>query len=249
LRIASGIAGRVSALALGWWACAVIAVLPSNAALAPFLGTVGAVPAPPWTYASLPEQKLARTRITIDSDKGSTVLRVEAIASYGNLIHRIDRAGDGVLTWRWKVERPLRSSDLRSREGDDVALKVCALYAMPRQAVPFVERQLLRLAELRTGESLPAATLCYVWDLNWPEGTLLANVYSRRVRYITLGQPGSLWQTVRRDLGADFLRAFGEESGSVPQLQAIAVGADADNTGGSSLGFIADLQLSDAIRR
>jgi hypothetical protein len=30
-------------------------------------------------------------------------------------------------------------------------------------------------------------------------------------------------------------------------LQAIAVGADADNTGGSSLGFIADLQLYDAI--
>jgi hypothetical protein len=247
LTIAAGLAGWSCALAMGCWACTVIAVTPSNAALAPFLGTAGAVPSPPWTYASLPEQKFPRTRITIDSDKGSTVLRVEAVASYGNLLHRLDRAGDGVLTWRWKVERPLRSPDLRSRQGDDVALKVCALYAMPRQAVPFVERQLLRLAELRTGESLPAATLCYVWDPNWPAETLLANAYSRRVRYITLGLPGQLWQTVRRDLAADFLRAFGGESTSVPMLQAIAVGADADNTGGSSLGFIADLQLYDAI--
>jgi hypothetical protein len=114
---------------------------------------------------------------------------------------------------------------------------------MPREAVPFIERQILRLAESRTREALPNATLCFVWDPSWPADTVIPNVYTRRVRYITLGQSGSGWQSIRRDLRADFLRAFGEESATVPALRAVAVGADADNTGGRSVAYIADLEL------
>ncbi len=114
---------------------------------------------------------------------------------------------------------------------------------MPRDRVPFVERQLLRLAESRAGEPLPNATLCYVWDPSWPEGSIVPNVYSRRVRYVTLGTPGGAWQLLRRNLADDFLRAFGDEAVGVPGLLAIAVGADADNTGGSSLGWIGSLEM------
>lgn len=134
--------------------------------------------------------------------------------------------------------------DLRRREGDDVALKVCALFDMPRSAVPFMERQLLRLAENRTGESLPNATLCYAWDPSWPEGSVVSNAFSARVRYITLASGLRSWQTVRRDLAVDFMKAFGDETTRVPVLLAIAVGADADNTRGESLGYIADLLLT-----
>jgi hypothetical protein len=62
------------------------------------------------------------------------------------------------------------------------------------------------------------------------------------VRYITLGAAGPQWQAERQDLAADFLRAFGSESATVPPLLALAVGADGDNTGGRSLGWIADLR-------
>jgi hypothetical protein len=71
---------------------------------------------------------------------------------------------------------------------------------------------------------------------------VVPNAYSRRVRYITLGMPPSTWQAVSRNLADDFIRAFGDETTTVPPLRAIAVGADADNTGGSSIGFIADLE-------
>lgn len=217
--------------------------------LAPMTGPVGGLPAEPWRYVGLPDQKFPPTRFSLEMRDGRTVLRVEAVASYGNLLHRLDAVPAGELSWRWRVDAPLAGADLRSRKGDDVALKVCALFSMPRSAVPFMERQLLRLAESRAREVLPNATLCYVWDPSWPAESLVPNAYSRRVRYITLGEPGSGWQNIRRDLKADFLRAFGEESATVPPLQAVAVGADADNTGGSSLGYIADLELRPATLR
>jgi hypothetical protein len=166
------------------------------------------------------------------------VLRVQAAASYGNLVHALKDAPAGLLSWRWRVDKALTAADLRNRQGDDVALKVCALFDMPRAAVPFVERQVLLLAESRTGESLPTATVCYAWDPFWPAGTVVPNAYSRRVRYITLGAKVQSWQAVRRGLAADFLRAFGGEMIRVPKVEAIALGADADNTRSASLGSL-----------
>lgn len=202
------------------------------------------MPQAPWVFVGLPGQTLPVTRFVLERQDVGTVLRVQTAASYGNLVHALKSVPAGWLSWRWRVDQALASPDLRSREGDDVALKVCALFDMPRSAVPFVERQLLRLAESRSGESLPTATVCYAWDPSWPEGTVVPNAYSRRVRYITLGTTDRSWQAVRRDLAADFVRAFGHETTTVPRLLAIALGADADNTRGESLGFIADLEFT-----
>lgn len=232
-------AGRVATVVLGLltpgWA--------ASEALAPLSGPAGALPPAPWTFAGLPGQTLPVTRFVLERQDNGLALRVQAVASYGNLVHALRGFPAGTLSWRWRVDQALASADLRSREGDDVALKVCALFDMPRSAVPFMERQLLRLAESRTGEGLPNATLCYAWDPAWPEGSVVPNAYSARVRYITLGSTPRTWQTVRRDLAADFVMAFGGEATRAPRLLAIAVGADADNTRGESLGYIADLHL------
>lgn len=218
--------------------------MAAAAIVAPFAGSPGALPQAPWVSAGLPGQTLPVTRFVLERQDVGIVLRVQTAASYGNLVHALKDVPAGWLSWRWRVDKALAKPDLRSREGDDVALKVCALFDMPRSAVPFVERQLFRLAESRSGERLPTATLCYVWDPSWPEDTVVPNAYSRRVRYITLGTTVRSWQAVQRDLAADFVRAFGDETTSVPKLLAIALGADADNTRGESLGFIADLEFT-----
>jgi hypothetical protein len=217
--------------------------------LAPLHGPTGAAPQVPWVFAGLPGQTLPATRFALERQDGKIVLRVEAAASYGNLLHPLANVPAGRLSWRWRVDKPLGSADLRSRQGDDVALKVCALFDMPQAAVPFLERQLLRLAESRTGQSLPTATLCYAWDPSWPAGSVVPNAYSPRVRYITLGSVPRSWQEVSRDLAADFVRAFGDETTVVPRVRAVAVGADADNTGGDSLGYITDLEWTPAPAR
>ncbi|MFM1987949.1 MAG: hypothetical protein RJA99_906 [Pseudomonadota bacterium] len=242
-------AARPAASSVLWrLALTLLAALPGSGAwatgVAPLAGPAGAVPGPPWVFAGLPDSRLPATRFAIERQGGTPVLRVEASGSYGTLVHPLRDMPAGQLSWRWRVDRPLAHADLRSRQGDDVALKVCALFDMPRDEVPFLERQLLRLAERRTGTALPNATVCYVWDPAWPDGTVVPNAYSARVRYLTLGASIGAWQSVRRDLASDFAKAFGGQTDTVPRLLAIAVGADADNTGGESLGFIADLELT-----
>ena len=189
---------------------------------------------------------------------GRNVLRLRTDQSYGTLTHALVAApitsasagaAPGLLRWQWRLDQPLAQSDLRRKEGDDAALKVCAMFDLPLDKLGLGERTLLRIARTVSGENLPTATLCYVWDTALPVGTLLPNAYTPRVRYVVLdsgGQNLGRWVTHQRDLGADFLKSFGNETDTVPPLLAIAVGADADNTGGSSLGYLGDIALQDA---
>lgn len=229
--------------------------------------------APAWADASLPSQKLPRTRFeTIEVD-GRPGWRLVAEASYGNLAHTVQgpAATARRLSWRWRLDGPIAGADLASKPADDAAIKVCVLFAMPDERVPFVERQLLRLARSASQQALPAATLCYVWAPLAREGAVVPNAYTRRLRWkvlrgagpastaqagATVGRAmaapapavpdrevGSGWQIESRDLRADFLEAFGDESREVPPIAAVLVGADADNTGGRGEARIVGLEL------
>ena len=219
-----------------------------GALLQPFGSTTEPTPAAPWQFAGLPRQKLPLTRFALVDLDGRRALRVEAEASYGNLVHPLRVEGQGAtLAWQWRIDHFVAQSDLRSKAGDDTALKVCVFFELPLAQVPFVERQLLRMARARSGEALPSGTVCYVWDRLLPAGTVLPNAYTRRVRYLVLqggASPLQRWAAERRDVGADFARLFGDESAQVPAIVGVAVGADADNTQGRSLAHVADLVLT-----
>lgn len=218
--------------------------------LAPFSSAGGDQPPAPWRVVGVPGGKIPQTTYSLADIDGRKVLRVEAIKSYANLVHPLPAwvpdAGFR-LRWRWRLDEPLRSADLRRREGDDSPLKVCALFDMPLDKLGLIERNLLRLARGVSGEKLPSATLCYVWDSTLVPGTMLSNAYTTRVRIIVVNsgeQRLNQWVSHERDLAADFKRAFGEESETLPPLQALLVGGDADNTGGRSLGWVGDVTLS-----
>jgi hypothetical protein len=203
----------------------------------------GAEPAPPWQLKALPQQTKPLTRFAVVELDGQRVLRVEADNAYGNLVHPLRDTRAGTLAWRWRVDEAPAGADLQRKSGDDAALKVCALFDLPAPQVPFVERQLLRIASARAGEALPTATLCYVWDARLPAGAVLHNAYTHRVRYVVVhGTPGR-WSEQRHDLAADFRRAFGDDTREVPALTAIGISADSDNTGSRSVGYIADLRF------
>jgi hypothetical protein len=219
-------------------------------ALSTFSSASGSEPPAPWRVVGVPGGKIPLTRYALVELDGRTVLRVEADKSYGNLVHDLSAAVPGAglqLRWRWRLDEALRGGDLRRREGDDSPLKVCALFDMPLAGLGLIERNLLRLARAASGEKLPSATLCYVWDGTLAPGTLLPNAYTARVRFMVLDsgeQRLGQWVAHSRDLAADFRRAFGDESDAVPPLQAVLVGADADNTAGRSLGHVGDVTLS-----
>ncbi len=215
--------------------------------LAPLDGP-GATAAPPWREVLLPQQSLPRTRFTIVELDGQRALRIESAGSYGNLVHELalPAGASPVLSWRWRLDRAIDGAALQRKTGDDAALKVCVLMGAPLDGIPFVERQQLRLARLLSGEPLPAATLCYVWDPALAAGSVLPNAYTRRMRWWVLqgrDSPLGSWREERRELRADVLRAFGDELAELPRITAVLVGADADNTGGQGLGFVAGMAL------
>lgn len=223
---------------------------PAAAYLSRFSLASGSVPPGPWRVVGLPKGNKPLTRFDLMPVDGHPVLRVQTDRSYANLVHDLPDfalAPGMQLRWRWRLDQPLQGTDLRRREGDDSPLKVCVLFDLPIEQIGFVERNLLRAARSVSGEKLPAATLCYVWDAMLAPGTLLHNAFTHRVRMIVVDsgeQHLGQWVSHRQDLAADFLRAFGNESATVPPLAAVLVGADSDNTGGQSLGYVGDVTLS-----
>lgn len=215
--------------------------------LEPF-GTAGRTINAPWHLAGLPHQKKPFTRFSVVDLDGRRALRVEADASYGNLVHPLRLDGTALtLSWAWRVDEFVAESDLTTKNGDDTAAKVCVFFDLPIKQVPFVERQLLRMVRAASDEPLPASTVCYLWDRTLPAGTALDNAFTHRVRYLVLrsGAPArARWQSERRDVAADFLKLFGNESTQIPPIIGVAVGADADNTHGHSVAHVADLVLA-----
>lgn len=238
------------------WRPAVV-VLILLMALAGRASADGAMPLPfgpaapqaraPWHLTGLPNQTKPYTAFSVVELDGLKALRVEADSSYGNLVYPLRLpAQPAALAWRWRADELIDAEDLRTRGGDDVAVKVCVMFDMPLERVPFIERQLLRVARGQTREPVPAATVCYVWDGHLPVGTALDNAFTRRIRYKVL-QSGTAhlhqWMSERRNIAADFSELFGAESSEVPPVIGVLVGADADNTHGHSLAHVADVVI------
>jgi hypothetical protein len=237
------------ALAACCVATAVHAVEPIPT-LAPFSAVAGPRPPAAWRLVTLPAaKKIPASLLEVASVDGERRLRLQTDASYGALVHDLPRwtpAPGDTLRWRWRLDQPLAGADLRRKEGDDVAVKVCVLFDMPLDGLAFGERTALRIARSLSSEPLPAATICYVWDPGLPTGTVLPNAFSQRVRYVVADgrqAPLGQWRNQQRNVEADFRRLFGAESSAVPPVIAIAVGADADNSGGRSLAWLSDVEI------
>ena len=206
----------------------------------------------PWRVVGVPKGKIPLAKIDVLAVDDVKVLRLKSDKSYATLVYDMKSympTSSSVLKWRWRLDEPVANANLRQKAGDDAALKVCLMFDMPTDGLPFSERALLGLARSISGEKLPAATLCYVWDLNLPAGTLIDNAYTKRVKFWVLDGKGSeasltKWKSHERNVAQDFIKAFGAESKDMPPIEAIVVGADSDNTGGSSLAYVGDISLT-----
>jgi hypothetical protein len=207
-----------------------------------------------WRFVGLPAAKttVPATRFEWATVQGEGALKVSTQSSYGTWVHDLPPMAPARLQWRWRLDQPLTDGksapNVLLKSGDDAALKVCVLFDHPWDRVPLLERTLLRAARLVSGEDLPAATVCYVWDSAQAAGLQGANPYSRRVRFITLqglGSPLGQWQRETRDVAHDFAQLFADElpkAAGLPAVRAVLIGADSDNTGAHSVGWVQSIQ-------
>lgn len=229
----------------GLAACGLSGLMAQPTALAPFGVAGSAALHPAWHDTGLPgNKKTPGTRFESVTLAGESVLKISTDKSYGVLTHAWHGPAPAQLEWRWRVDAPLTHADLATKAGDDAALKVCVMFNQSATDIPLLQRAALALARTATGQDLPAATLCYVWDNRYPALTQGANPYSARVRYIVLQGPTAptgQWVTQRRRVADDFQRLFGQESPLTPPVLAVAVGADSDNTQDQSLAYVSQL--------
>lgn len=239
---------KAFALSLGGLWAAGPAQAQTAPALAPFFATGGSQLHPAWRLSGLPGKQAApMTRFEASPQGGDTALRLGTDQSYGVLTHAWPPAtpAPAELAWRWRLDQPLARPDLAIKSGDDAALKVCVMFDQALTDIPFFQRAALALARSATGQDIPNATLCYIWDSSYPAGTRGSNPYSARVRYIVLNgaeTPTGQWVSQRRRIADDFQMMFGQESPNLPAVIAVAVGADSDNTQGQSLAYLAALR-------
>jgi Protein of unknown function (DUF3047) len=216
----------------------------SAAELSPFSSATGATIPAPWQYIALPERySKALTLIDIHPLDGKKTLRLQADKSWGTVAHPWLGAVK-TIEFQWRLDKPLPQASFKAKATEDAALKVCASFDMPADRMPVGERTLFKLAQFFSREQLPTATLCYVWANAEELGSIHNSPTTARVRYMALDNTSShlnAWKLHKRNLSDDFLKAFGAESPSVPAVTAIIVGADADNTQDTSLGYVADI--------
>jgi len=220
-------------------------------ALVPFTAAAAGAPPAPWHFTTLPHKQPTRFDV-VDLD-GARVLRVQADASYGLLAHRVRLPLDAAaaLAWRWRVDRFVEGADLHTRAGDDGAAKLCVFFDYPAERLSLMERTRLALARRLSGEAVPSEALCYVWDAHEAPGTVLANAFTDRMRMMVLASGSAPsadgWRAERRPLLADYRRAFGAEAGALaPDVAAVVVSADADNTQAHGLAYFSDIALTGA---
>ena len=200
---------------------------------------------PAWESEGLPADKAPRTQFDWVQLGQDWALRLRTDGSYGLLRHAWQDAHPALLTWRWRLDAPLDKADINTREGDDAALKICVMFDQPLADIPVFQRVALTLARQVSGKDLPSATLCYLWDSRYPSGQVGSNPYSARVRYMVINgaaSPLGQWRSHSRNLAADFAQLFGKESQLTPNVSAVVIGADSDNTRGRSLAYVQSLQ-------
>ena len=200
----------------------------------------------PWKLADIPKLKPS-VRTVVEQD-GRPVLRIQADAAAGGLLHPLDLDGAQAwqLSWQWRTEQKLDKARFATREGDDYAARVYVLLDYPLDSLSFVTRQKLRLARTFFDPNLPAATLSYVWDNRAAPGTHARSAYTETVEMRVLRGPEAplgQWLDESRDLRADAIAAFG----SAPRkILGVVFAADSDNTGESVESYFAAPQLQRA---
>ncbi len=200
----------------------------------------------PQAWTPLIFRNIARhTVYTLVDDVGTTVLRADAQSSASGLMHAVDVEADAAvaLTWRWRTDALLPGSDLAKAATDDSPLRLQVSYRLDESSLTLAERTRIALARAFYGIDLPHSALVYVWDRTEPVGSVIANPTTDRARALVVEsgtQYLGRWRSYRRDLRADYRRAFGTEP---PRIASISLMTDSDDTGASITAFYGDVRI------
>ena len=204
------------------------AALASAAALAAFPAD-----APEgWLALSINDKKKPTAYEQVTHD-GRRAVHARAEASASGLYRKAGfaLADKPIASWSWKVNRLVERADNSKGGREDSPARLVLAFAGDSKKLPKSDQAVLGLARRLSGQSLPYATLMYIWSNEAPVGTVIANPHTRRIQMVVASSGAAgvgAWQELSRDAAEDYRRAFKEEPG---KLLAYGVMSDTDNTG------------------
>ena len=155
----------------------------------------------------------------------------------------VDLAQRPWLRWEWRVDRIPADATVADDDQDDSPARLVLGFAGDPARLPLRDRLFADQVELFTGEPLPFATLCYVWDGQAAPEAVLPYARSSRIRYLVVesGNAGTgQWHAYRRNVVADYQRVYGETPG---RLIGVGVLTDSDDLQGSAEAWYGDLVI------
>jgi hypothetical protein len=190
-----------------------------------------------------PTKRLTRYR-SVELE-GQRVLEASADRSVSGLMHAVDvdPVAYPILEWRWRVDAPIAGSDVADRYADDAPARIVLAFDGDKSALPLKEQMFFERVKLLAGHDMPYATLMYVWCSSQDREAVVPNAHTTRVRKIVVEsgpQGAAQWRVYRRDIVADYERAYGRKPG---RLLAVGVLTDADNTGQTVRSLYGDVKL------
>jgi Protein of unknown function (DUF3047) len=177
--------------------------------------------APGWTSKTFKGE----TSYRVVAEGDNHVLAAVSRGSASGLVYKIDYDPRGwpILTWRWKIENVLAAGDAHTKAGDDYPARLYVVF--PSWFFPWTK------------------SLNYIWANKLPAGSMVPNPFTGNAMMIAVesgpGKAGQ-WVTERRNIVEDFRRAFG---GKPPEVGAIALMTDTDNTGEMARAWYDDIRL------
>lgn len=183
-----------------------------------------------WQEVLIPGKR--STDYTWELFDGRRALAARSEGSASMMRRKVNVASDelGSVSFSWQVTELMADAHVGYSDAEDAPARLLLAFGGDVAALPARTRMMFELAQALTGEAPPYATLMYVWDAKAPVGSVIVNPRTDRIRKIVVDSgPAELkrWREHRRDVAADFRRAFGEEPGP---LVAVAVMTDSDNT-------------------
>jgi hypothetical protein len=134
------------------------------------------------------------------------------------------------VSFSWQVPKLIEGADLAERDFDDSPVRVVLTFEGDKTKFSTKNAMLSELAQVMTGEPLPYATLMYVWCNKRQAGSVVINPRTDRIRSVVV-ESGSKkllqWLDYKRNIRADFEKAFGEAPGN---LISVGIMTDSDNT-------------------
>jgi hypothetical protein len=166
-----------------------------------------------------------KTTYSLVTDGDRRVLKAESDKAASGLFKEVelDPRKYPVLRWSWKIERTIPNGNEKTKEGDDYAARVYVVF--PRTLF------------------WKTKAINYIWANRLPKGESLPNAFTSNAMMVAVesgeGNAGT-WVAEERNLYEDYRLLFGEDP---PEIGAVALMTDTDNTGGKAVAYYGDITL------